>query len=424
MLRVYPLALAQLAGQINGHELLGFDPNMVPEGIAALPGICDEFKPNVVGVSFRNFDTAQSYNNISFLPLLEMLIKEILKSCPGTILVVGGTGFSLFPEPIMEKCRDIDVGFFLESDQTFPEFLDDPAKVGSLQGVYHRVNGEVTFNGRCERPDMGTLQIPDFDLFALEPYARQSLYAIGLEGKRGCDKNCITCIYPYFTGRQVLEKEPERALAEAEILASKGIRKFYWVDSVFNHPRGHAERICEAFIKAALPMTWGGYFSEDGFDKEMRDMAYEAGCRQFVFSPDGISKRAVKLYGRPATLENQNRAYFLVREKKEAEIHVAFLIGSPKEGIRDLFEFAGRLFYLVFKLKIWNISASFTRIYPHTGIWKIAIKEGLIAEEQDLLDPVYYKKLPTSLTGYLLHPVAKLKKLIRRHRKDYGDSLW
>jgi 5-methoxybenzimidazole methyltransferase len=402
----YPLALAQIAAGLEGHELLGYDPDIDPGYPGSFAKVLRDFDPEVVGISFRIFDTTLSYEPHSYLGNLEAAVRAIRATLPNTIITLGGPAFSFFPEPLMKRLAEVDVGFFLEGDRTFPQFVDEPSAVADIPGIYYRDNGEVKFTGRCDSPSFEELATPRFDLFPLLKYQEYGDLAIGLESKRGCKLNCTPCVYPYLTGNKVISKPAEKIVAEAQALASAGVKSFFFLDSIFNIPHTHAREISRALLDANLPITWGAFYTAAKFDEELFDLSYRSGCRNYFFAPDGISEKAIKTYRRPITKSRQKQAIELVQTKPDAHIHISYLLGSPGETFSDLAEFAGTLFYLI-RRRIFSMSLSYTRIYPHTKIREVAVKEGVISAEDDLLEPKWYVPYPSSLARFIFHPVYR-----------------
>lgn len=85
-------------------------------------------------------------------------IGKIKSVRPETPLVAGGMVFSMFAREMMERNPEVDLGVYLEGDETFPELLSNLDHPESAQGVYFRRNGALKFSGeRCPR-DLNSLR--------------------------------------------------------------------------------------------------------------------------------------------------------------------------------------------------------------------------------------------------------------------------
>lgn len=413
----YPLALAQLAAQLGDrHEVSGYDPDMDPEYPASFGGLLREFEPELVGIGFRIFDTTLSYEPKSYLPELERALDRIKQVVPQALVALGGSAFSFFPEHLMRRLSQVDAGFYLDADVSFPAFAEEPEHVGEIPGIYFRQDGELVFTGPPQTMPMDELAMPAFDLFPPQPYIQEGRAAIGLESKRGCKLKCVPCVYPFLTGKEILSKSPGRILAEMEELVRRDVPRFFFLDSIFNIPQSHAVEVCEALSKAKLPIHWGAFLTANKFDDATCSLFFAAGCRLFYFAPDGISERAIKTWNRPITKEIQKQAIRRVRRHPDAHLHVSFLLGSPGETLRDLAEFAGFLAFLAWQ-RVFSVSMSFTRIYPQTKLWEIAVAEGVISRDDDLLEPKFYCRFPASLARFIFHPAYRFVHWAMRVKK-------
>ena len=135
---VYPLGLARLSAAIDHrHEIAGLDLNLNPFPWPELARTLQEFKPQRVAISFRNLDPLAG-NLLSFVPHLKTLAAIVRDHSPESTVILGGSGFSLFPRRLMEEVPEVDLGFCGEADGAFAsliEHLETPWNVpGTLGG--------------------------------------------------------------------------------------------------------------------------------------------------------------------------------------------------------------------------------------------------------------------------------------------------
>jgi anaerobic magnesium-protoporphyrin IX monomethyl ester cyclase len=403
----YPTALAQIAAQLEpGHDIRGYDPDIEPDYPQSLEKLLATFRPELVAIGFRIFDTTLSYEPHSYLPMLEEGLRIIRGVVPEACIVLGGSGFSFFAQPLMKRLVDVDVGFYLAGDRSFPAFVENPVPRRDLPGILYREASEIIFTGPPEKVPLDELAPPNFDYFPVEDYMEEDVTAIGLESKRGCKMKCVPCVYPFLMGDTTFQKSPERVVLEAEDLVRRGVRSFFFLDSIFNLPHAHAQGICNALRDAKLPIVWGAFLNAARFDEEQRDLFYEAGCRRYYFSFDGVSPQAMKNWKRPVKWEQQRKAIRLVKEKRDNYIHVSFLFGSPGETLADLAAFPGMCAFLASQ-GVFSMSLSYARIYPGTKLHEIAIEDGLVDANDQLLEPTFYAKYPSKLAGLGFHPFYK-----------------
>ena len=95
---VYPLGLAYIEGALrqDGHLTEIWD--VVPPA-ESLEEAVRRFRPDFIGLSMRNIDNAQSHNPRSFTRDLLACVAR-LRAVTAVPLILGGSGFSIFPEEI------------------------------------------------------------------------------------------------------------------------------------------------------------------------------------------------------------------------------------------------------------------------------------------------------------------------------------
>ena len=86
---VFPLGLARLAAVLCArHEVKGVDLNLDPFPWPGLVSLLESFRPQVVGISFRNLDPLAG-NLISFVPHLKTLTGLVKRYAPSATMVLG-----------------------------------------------------------------------------------------------------------------------------------------------------------------------------------------------------------------------------------------------------------------------------------------------------------------------------------------------
>ncbi len=99
---VFPLGLGYLASCLEGHQVMCLDLNVVKDPWSELANAIADFRPQVIGISLRNIDTALCHSIFSYwLPFVK-LVKWVRSHKEDIRLIVGGSGFPLFPVEIMQ----------------------------------------------------------------------------------------------------------------------------------------------------------------------------------------------------------------------------------------------------------------------------------------------------------------------------------
>lgn len=405
---VFPLGLACIAASIPKHETKVFDSNTVANPFDMLREIAVDFTPEIVGISLRNIDSTNKSDVVFYYTWLKDLIAAVQAGCSAKI-ILGGSGFSMFAREIMEQESAIDFGVYLEGENVFAELLnnlDTPYKVSS---IFYRRDGKVHFTGNAPPVDINDPPVPSWGALALGPYQKGS-DGIGIETKRGCSLGCIYCIYGFLNGRQYRLKRPERVVDEIEILVKEhGVTHFTFVDSIFNVPLSHARAICHEILSRNFTVSWSAWFNERFVDQEFITLLIQSGCKHIIFSPDGFSDGVLKKLGKNLSRKNIVNSFKLLQNNTDIEVSYNFFKNPPGQSLTNFF---GMLFFclrtkLAMKKRV-HFEFSVLRIEPHTELYRIALDEGVIYENQSLLKPTYYTNHQTRYLETLFNSLLSL----------------
>ena len=174
---VFPLGLARLAAVIRDrHEVRGVDLNLDPFPWPGLVGLLEDFRPQVVGISFRNLDPLAG-NLLSFVPHLKTLAGLIKRYAPWATTVLGGSAFTLFAKRLMMEVPEIDVGLAGEAEEALPLLLDNLAAPWTVAGTWWRTGEDSVAGtpGIAHCGDLDVLPLPDWEIFAPRLYLEQTV---------------------------------------------------------------------------------------------------------------------------------------------------------------------------------------------------------------------------------------------------------
>jgi anaerobic magnesium-protoporphyrin IX monomethyl ester cyclase len=398
---VFPLGLARLAAVIGRrHEVRGLDLNFTPYPWPELIRTLDDFRPQVVGVSFRNLDPLAG-NLLSFVPHLKTLAALLKKHVPTATLVLGGSGFTLFAERLLAEVPEIDLAVAGEAEVVFPQLLENLMAPVSVPGVFWRTGeGVARKSGIVHCQQLDVLPLPDWGIFDPRLYLDQNRYVafMGVETKRGCPNSCRYCLYPVLQGRCVRLRSPERVVDELALLQQEyGISGVHFTDAVVNQPPEHLRAICQEILRRRLEIGWTGFFREDSLTETDLALYQKSGLFTLYFSGDGASDYTLKLLGKD-----------LVREQILAAAHLAaasgvltvyhFLVNLPGENqssIDETRDLLAQLFSVhAAQGNLGAVVINNLRLYPGTPLTAEIIKQGLIDPRQDLLYPTYFNPPP------------------------------
>lgn len=377
---VFPLGLAFLAGQLEGHDIRAMDLALHREPAAALHRAVGSFNPDVIGFSLRNIDdSSYPITHSYFLPFGELV--RSLEDWDGTV-VVGGTGFSIYPRQVMQRVPRVDYGIVGEAELEFPALMERIAEGDAPM----RAEGTLLEAGHV---DLSLLNAPAYEAFDIEPY-RGERYSVGVQSRRGCPMGCTYCTYGYLGGKAFRRRPVENVVGDIATLEGLGLASFAFVDSLFNEPRDYFHALLDAIAESKTKLQWSCWIDESVTPADLERMV-EAGARKVDFSPDAITDRGSSLLGKRA---GTGRLFPLVRRARRAGLFVGvnFFNNNPGEGLMALLK--KLLFTLRARLSLgWRntvVNIGTIRVYEHSKLADEMREEGLVEPECDFFEPVFY----------------------------------
>lgn len=422
---IFPLGLCCIASALIGHNIQIFDPNVSDSPFIELEERVKAFKPHLVGISLRNIDTTKKRDIFYYFKILRPTVQLVKRIDPAVKVMVGGTGFSMFAKKIMERIPEIDFGIYLEGEESVPELLAKLDNTEDVKGIFIRKDGNILFTGARPFPDIEKLPETRLDLVDIKKYDHPVYTNIGIQTKRGCPLKCAYCSYPLLNGHTIRARSVKRVVDEVEYLVNGlNIRRFMFTDSVFNIPEKHAEDICKEIIRRGLQVEWSAWFDLKGFSEELLTLAVEAGCTNLSFSPDAAFDASLNALNKGISEKDISRVIKMLRKTNRVRVEFNLFCTPPRQN------FLGFLKTLLLFLKAnlffigrGAVNLSWIRIEPGSRLHEIAIDEGLISKETELL-PMEEEDLAglfysSPLTKRYADPVFNLLLEIQEKLKPY-----
>lgn len=383
---VYPLGIDYVAGSIDHrHQVFVTDINETGD-TGAPAGRIRELAPDVIGISIRNIDNTDVKSPKTYIDRHRLLVSAIRQVTVAPV-VLGGSGFTLFPGRLMEALQ-ADYGIIGEGER-FSDFLDAlemQVDVSSLSGVITRsetsaktISYPAPWQGEFAR--------------RFDPESPHVAYylkkggMLNIQTQRGCPFNCIYCTYPHIEGRRLRTKSPRAAGRTARRLQDAGAGYLFITDSVFNADPQHSMEVAREFQRAGVTIPWGAYIAPmrppPGFFRVLAD----AGMTHVEFGTEAFCDSVLENYKKPFRTADIFDAH---RAAVDAGLNTAhfFLLGAPVETPGTLAETLDNAEALE---KTVCFFFAGIRIYPHTRLYEIASASGQIAENQDLLTPCFFE---------------------------------
>lgn len=372
---VVPLGALYVAGAARaaGHEVSLHDCCFDGPGFAdPLAATLDRVRPDVIGLSMRNVDDVAWPRAQGWLAYYLDVVAVLRARCPGVPIVLGGAGFTLFPEAWLDALG-LDHGVAGEGERAFVQVLDAIA-----------VGATVPRLTRVSIPAGGLSTEPATDLIDLARYFQLG-GAANVQTRRGCAFQCSYCTYPELEGRVPRLRDPKAVVEGMERLhRERGIDHFFVVDNVFNVPRRHAAAICDALIERALPIRWTAFVSPWGLGPALLDRMARAGCDSVELGTDAAARETLAALGKPFGVPAIRAAADGCRAAG-IRFSQSLILGGPGETLTTLEE----TFRVIEETDPTAVVAMLgVRLYSETPLGRRALAEGWVDEIG--LSPVFY----------------------------------
>ncbi len=343
--------------------------------------ILKDFDPEIIGISCRNIDNTEAGDPLFLVRGYREFVQGLRKKTEA-LIVCGGAGFTILPEEVFQAL-DADYGIIGEGERfgLLVDALDADLDVDTIPGLLKKGTSAIQ-----PAPWQGTTRRTVNNRADHFEFYLQKGGMLNLQTKRGCRLNCIYCPYPHIEGRKHRFFAPDEVAETALALQAGGARYLFITDSAFNSDVNHSLEVAAALKQAGITIPWGGFFAPIKLPPDYFSTMAAAGLSHVEFGTESMSEQMLKTYRKPFRTGDIVSAH---EQAVEAGLHVAhyFLMGGPGESARTVQESLQRIEQLA-KAAFFFFTG--IRIYPHTGIYDIALQEGKISDTTDLLQPVFY----------------------------------
>lgn len=352
-----------------------------------------DINPDYAGISLRNIDDVNIYKQESFISHYRQIIDHTRKYGK-PVIIIGGSGFSIYPE-LLYKTLEPDFGIYGEGEVSLQQLilaLENNRDYSVIDGLLYNKNGSIVINKRSRHFKTPVLTFDE----NLIDYYWQNSGMLNIQTKRGCPYHCIYCTYPLIEGHTVRTLNPEQIVKTlSDLYFQYDINYVFFTDSVFNICNPFNYDLAERLIAANLNIHWGGYFNFVNIDRKLLEKMKQAGLRHIEFGTESLSDTMLRNYGKPFRVDDIMN---LCKICNELEIDFAhFLIlggyGESEQTLHETFENSKKIERSVFFPFIGM------RIYPGTRLHEIALQEGVVQQNDPLLEPVYYVSENIDLTS-------------------------
>lgn len=297
------------------------------------------------------------------------------------------------------------------------KYVDGKIPIEEVPNLVYLKDGKVRYNKIVEPRKLNELKTPSLDGYNFSQYFAPEI-VMPFPSSRGCYwRKCSFCDHDF--GMYYNIKNIDKLIAEIKTIKDKyNITKFEFIDEAISP--SYMEAMSKRFIEENLNIE---FFCdarlEDGFTKEVCELAYKAGLRMVLWGFESGSKKIMKLINKGINVDNRLK---ILRTARNAGIYnFAFIFfGFPAETKRSA-------------LKTINIICQNTDIInsygksvftmgKHTKLREAPEKYGVIGETKQVSEfSPTFEYTAKGMTKKELDDVIKL--CTNRAHKAYGNAL-
>ncbi len=262
-----------------------------------------------------------------------------------------------------------------------------------------RCNIYVT-SSRPQITDLDRLPIPDRSLVDYEKYhlyIGQAMVknSITMQASRGCPFKCAYCfnVWP----DKYVARSPEHLFKELMLYYNLGVRRFAFVDDVFNLDRENSKRFFQLIIKNKLDVQilFSAGMRGDILTKEYIDTMVEAGTIHLALALETASMRLQTLIRKNLNIEKlrKNINYFC-ETYPYVILDLYAMLGFPTETREEAMmtlDFIKGIKWLHFPY------INLLKIYPNTAMEKLALANNISPDAIARSESLSYDELPETL---------------------------
>jgi radical SAM superfamily enzyme YgiQ (UPF0313 family) len=373
---LYPLGMSVIAGALTnkGHSVAQCDYLQINKKFDRIKSKINSIRPEIIGISIRNIDNTNFANRKNYIVSSIELVRRI-KQITCIPVVLGGAGYSLFPEEILEK-TGADYGFAGESEDSFCKFIEDFSNGVLPEGKIITTKSE----------NRNSIASALYSNSIINHYLQFGKTA-PVQTKRGCANKCIYCTYPCLEGSTIRCRNPKDVVDDIIKLTSVFKTKMiFFTDSVFNDKDGNYIYLLEEMKRQNIRIPWTAFFQPGEFDSSVLSLMKETGLEYIELGADASTDTSLKQIGKNFSFSDVRKTVDSLNKYKIYS-SVYYMFGGPGETEETVIEGITNIKSIK---KAVSLIFMGIRILPGTPLEKLAIRQGVLKKGENLFAEKYY----------------------------------
>jgi len=315
------------------------------------------------------------------------------------VMKAGGAYLPIDPQYPAER-----ITYMLKDSGVSILLTDEPAignmPVGFLKSLNTWKSQPVITSTRERIYDFNSIPIPDRSLVDYKKYHKyissaMVKHSVSIQSSRGCPFKCMYC-NKICTGKFV-QRSVENIFIEIRQCYEAGIRRFTFIDDVFNLDERNASQVLEKLIKNKMEVQlfFANGLRGDILSKEFIDLMVEAGTTTICLALETGSPRLQKLMKKRLNLEKfKDNLHYITRKYPHIILELELMHGFPTETEAEAME---TLDYLMEIKWVHFPDLHILKIYPQTDMYRLAVKSGITEEQIARSLHLAYHEIPETL---------------------------
>jgi anaerobic magnesium-protoporphyrin IX monomethyl ester cyclase len=274
------------------------------------------------------------------------------KLSPNSILVAGGSHFTLMAEIILGELRELDYIILGEGEIVFSQLLQKLSTGGEgkeVKGVAYSDNGKIIIHERPPLiPNLDSLPLPAYHLIDVEAEAYywhgMGRRTFGISTSRGCGDHCTYCSETRFWEAVWRGRSGKRVVEEMVHLQRKyGKSLFVFNENTFNWNRKRVEEFLDELGKSRLKVHfWFQSRIKDILrDEDLIPEMKRLGLYEVMLGIESIQPEVLDRYEKKQSREMAQKAIDILRKNK-IMVMANVMFGDwndSEESLKEIFQF-------------------------------------------------------------------------------------
>ncbi|HLP61403.1 MAG TPA: condensation domain-containing protein, partial [Candidatus Deferrimicrobium sp.] len=399
---------ANYSANLTVHELFERQVERTPEAIAVVGTSIDVNDVNNVSITYRELNLKANrlahrlkQKGVGRDTIVSVIMPRSIDMTAAILGIIkaGGAYLPINPAYPMQRILAIlkdNGGRYVLTDSETSRYF--PFTV--LRGMTWRDISPIVTGRQTQVKNFDSLPHPDRTLVDYRKYHQfigiaPVKYTVNIQATRGCPYGCAYChkIWP----KTHVSRSAENIFAEIRNCYEAGVKRFVFIDDIFNLHKENSTRLFETIIKNNynVQLFFPNGLRGDILTPDFIDLMVAAGTVNIDLALETASPRLQKLIGKQLNLEKfAENVHHITKKHPQVILEMEMMIGFPTETEAEAMmtlDLLKRFQWVHFP------NLNILKIYPNTDMGKLALANGVSKESIAHSVGLAFHELPETL---------------------------